>query len=94
MGLYTGNWLLAAAEAPSVVGLLLVAFLARTATSGSALVKAASVVGLLCIAELAVATIVFDAHGTQLAVIVILSTGLTAAAGVAYWLRISRHESR
>ena len=85
-GVYTGNWVLVTAEAPSVIGLVIVAMLVRVATSGGALAKAAATVGFVCLLEIAVAAFVLNAHGLRLAVIVALSTGLTVVAGAAYWL--------
>ena len=93
-GALTGNWVLAASEAASVVGLLIVAGLARTLTSGSALAKAAAIVGLVCLVEIAIAVLIVGARGLQLALTVVLTTGLTVALGVAYWLRyIAGHQS-
>ena len=95
-GVYTENWVLVAAEVPSVVGLLLVAALAATTTSRSVLVRAASIVGLLCLVEMAIATWVVEISGTRLAGVVALSSGLTTAVGVAWWLRARKeagHES-
>ncbi|MGI9659872.1 MAG: hypothetical protein ACR2OD_13255 [Gaiellaceae bacterium] len=86
-GAFTGNWVLAASEAPSVVGLLIVAALARTLSTGSALTKATAVVGLICLVEIAIAVLIVDARGLQLALIVVVTTGLTIVAGVVYWLR-------
>ena len=84
-GVYTENWVLVTAEAPSVAGLLLVAALAPATTSRTVLVRAASIVALLCLFEMAIATWVFRISGTRLAVILGLSSGLTVGVVVAWW---------
>lgn len=93
-GAATGNWVLAASAAPSVVGLVIVAALARTLTSGSTLAKAAAIVGLVCLIEIAIAVVIVEARGLQLALTVVITTGLTVVLGVAYWLRYIAATSR
>ena len=85
-GIVDANWVLVATEIPAVLALIAVAALGRARSSGREHAIVASGIGVACAVELWIATVVFDARGMQLAVIVAVSTAVTAAAGAVYWL--------
>lgn len=90
-GVIDDNWVLVATETPSVLALLGVWAFARAHQSGRRVAIIAAAIGALCAVELWIATVVFDARGMALAIIVAASSGITVALG-GIWAIWSNHK--
>ncbi|MGH1489980.1 MAG: hypothetical protein ACRBK7_11420 [Acidimicrobiales bacterium] len=78
-GAVDGDWVLVAVEGPAVLALVGVWLFTRANRAGHRVATIAAAIGALCAVELWIATAVFDARGTTLAVIAAASTGATVA---------------
>ena len=80
-GVIDENWVLVATEIPAVLALLAVWLFARARQSGRRVAIIGSAIGSLCAIELWIATALFGARGSSLAIVVAASTGITVGIG-------------
>ncbi len=91
-GIVDEDWVLVATEVPAVLALIGVWAFSRARKSGRQVALVGSAIGSLCAVELWIATAVFGATGTSLAVVVAASTGITVGV-VGIWA-IWSHQKR